>query len=165
VTLRSRAPRQTGFALTSTRKSRPPRLRAVRSALYRFDSHFHAPDLECFDHVNIFVRDREASERWYAEVLGLTRIPELEFWAAGSGPLTLTNPSGTIHLALFERPPQPCRTVVALSVDAPEFIARQRHLSKALDSPVEAVDHEVAWWSGGIARNPRSTAKAQAFRG
>jgi catechol 2,3-dioxygenase-like lactoylglutathione lyase family enzyme len=65
-----------------------------------------APDLECFDHVHIFVRDREVSERWYAEVMGLTRIPELEFWAAGSGPLTLTNPAGTIHLALFERPPQ-----------------------------------------------------------
>jgi catechol 2,3-dioxygenase-like lactoylglutathione lyase family enzyme len=104
-----------------------------------------APDLECFDHVHIFVRDREASERWYAEVMGLTRIADLEFWAACSGPLTLSNPAGTIHLALFERPPQPCRTVVALSVDVPEFIAWQRHLSKALGSSVEAVDHEVAW--------------------
>ncbi len=77
--------------------------------------------------------------------MGLSRVPELEFWAADSGPLTLHNQSGSIHLALFERPPQPCRTVVALSVDAPEFIAWQRHLSKALGSPVEAVDHEVAW--------------------
>jgi len=27
----------------------------------------------------------------------------------------------------------------------PEFVAWQRHLSKALGNPVEAVDHEVAW--------------------
>lgn len=104
-----------------------------------------APDLECFDHVHLFVADRDDSERWYADVMGLTRMPELDFWAAGSGPLTLTNRSGSIHLALFERPPQPCRTVVALSVDAPEFAAWRRHLTKALGTKVKAVDHEGAW--------------------
>ena len=113
--------------------------------LGHFMAKLMAPALECIDHVHIFVRDRNASERWYAEVMGLTRIVELEFRAAGSGPLTLSNASGSVHLALFERQVQPCRTVVAFAVDAPEFLAWQRHLSNALGNPVEAIDHDVAW--------------------
>jgi hypothetical protein len=50
-----------------------------------------------------------------------------------------------VHLALFERPAQPCRSTIALAASPPEFIAWQVHLSRALGQPVQAVDHQVSW--------------------
>ena len=62
------------------------------------------PILQGVDHIHVFVADREVSEQWYASVMGFKRTPELEFWGPDGGPLTIGNPSGTVHLALFERP-------------------------------------------------------------
>ncbi len=103
------------------------------------------PRLERIDHIHIFVSDRAASERWYLEVLGFRRVPELEFWAPGGGPLTLQDSSGSVHLALFESPPQPCRSTIALAASATEFIAWQAHLGTLLGRPIQAVDHQVSW--------------------
>ena len=66
-----------------------------------------APELAGIDHIHVFVADRAAAERWYQRVLGFERVSELEQWATDSGPLTIE--SGGVHLALFERPPQPNR--------------------------------------------------------
>jgi catechol-2,3-dioxygenase len=41
--------------------------------------HTMPPLFERIDHIHIFVSDRAASERWYREVLGFRRVPELEF--------------------------------------------------------------------------------------
>jgi catechol-2,3-dioxygenase len=103
------------------------------------------PALDRFDHVHVFASDRVAAERWYADVMGLIRVPELERWASGGGPLTLANSSGTVHVALFERPPQPCRTTVALAVGAEEFVAWRKHLVEMLKRPIELEDHELSW--------------------
>jgi catechol-2,3-dioxygenase len=103
------------------------------------------PALEAVDHIHIHVSDRASAERWYREVLGFTRVPELERWTADQGPLTLRNAGDTIHLALFERPKQPSRTTIALRVTAPDFLAWRAHLSQALGQPVLPVDHEVSW--------------------
>jgi catechol-2,3-dioxygenase len=103
------------------------------------------PALDRFDHIHVFVSDRVAAERWYAEVMGLVRAAELERWASGGGPLTLANGSGTVHIALFERPPQPCRSTVALAVGAEEFVAWRKHLVEKLKRPIDLEDHEVSW--------------------
>jgi catechol-2,3-dioxygenase len=103
------------------------------------------PALERVDHIHVFVADRAASEEWYARVMGLGRVTELEFWAQDGGPLTIGNVSGTIHLALFERPAQKCRSTIALSVTAQGFLAWRAHLGEVLGRAVEAVDHEVSW--------------------
>jgi catechol-2,3-dioxygenase len=97
------------------------------------------------DHVHIFVSNRDASEKWYQRVLGLTRVPELEFWATDEGPLTIGNEGGSVHLALFERPAEKCRSTIAFSVSATSFLSWRRHLSTALDRTVDAVDHQVSW--------------------
>ncbi|MEP7121342.1 MAG: VOC family protein [Byssovorax sp.] len=102
------------------------------------------PRFQRVDHIHIYVVDRAAAEAWYADVLGFARIPELEFWA-GSGPLTVTDASGTVHLALFQREAQKCRSVVALAADAAELLAWQKHLTSALGQPIELVDHQVSW--------------------
>lgn len=103
------------------------------------------PRLKCIDHIHVSVADRQAAERWYGEVLGLSRVRELEFWSSGGGPLTMQNPEGTVHLALFERPPERCRSTIAFGVDAKAFLQWQAHLCTAFGRALEAADHEVSW--------------------
>lgn len=102
-------------------------------------------ELARIDHLHVFVTDRAQSEAWYRQVLGLERVAGLVFWAADGGPLTLGNSSGTVHLALFERPAQPCRSTIAFAASDSEFIAWQQHLATALGRNVAAVDHQIAW--------------------
>lgn len=108
----------------------------------------HATGVPAFlrlDHVHVYVSDRVAAERWYGEVLGLARMPELEGWAADGGPLTLTDANGALHLALFERPPGSNHATLALAVDAAGFLAWKRHLERVLARALEVVDHELSW--------------------
>jgi NAD(P)-dependent dehydrogenase (short-subunit alcohol dehydrogenase family) len=103
------------------------------------------PPLDRVDHLHVYVQDRAAAERWYAEVLGLRRVEALVHWTADGGPLTLADADDRVHLALFERPPQPNRATIALGVDAPSFIAWRRHLAQRLGAVPEAVDHQLSW--------------------
>ncbi len=104
-----------------------------------------APALRTIDHIHIYVSDRASSEAWCREVLGLGRQPELEFWASGEGPLTLTNESGTVHLALFESLPAKCRSTVAFAAGAAEFRSWQLYLNRVLGHRLEPEDHTVSW--------------------
>ena len=63
----------------------------------------------------------------------------------GGGPLTVGNASGSIHLALFERPAEKCRFTIALGASAAELLAWQAHLTCVLGRPVAAVDHQLSW--------------------
>ena len=102
------------------------------------------PTLQRVDHIHVYVRDRAQAERWYADVLGFHRVKHLEFWAADGGPLTISDESG-IHLALFEKPRQACRSTVAFAADATQFLFWCSHLAEALKQPMQPVDHQVAW--------------------
>jgi catechol-2,3-dioxygenase len=103
------------------------------------------PELDRVDHLHVFVADRAAAERWYTQVLGLQRVPELVFWASDGGPLTLGNAAGTIHIALFERPATACRSTIALGTTAACFLAWREHLAGVFGRAIEAVDHTVSW--------------------
>jgi catechol 2,3-dioxygenase-like lactoylglutathione lyase family enzyme len=104
------------------------------------------PSIDRIDHIHVFVSDRKRAERWYREVLGLERIPELDFWAMEpGGPLAVANRAATVHLALFERPAQPCRSTIALAVGKDDFLAWRAHLGRALGRPPELQDHQVTW--------------------
>ncbi len=55
------------------------------------------------DHVEVFVPDRREAAEWYREILGLTVLPDLEFWADDpGGPLMLSGDGGRTKLALFQ---------------------------------------------------------------
>lgn len=97
------------------------------------------------DHVHVFVADCAAARQWYARVLGLTPVPELEFWAREGGPLALSNPARTVTLALFEQSESVHRAIVALRVSGADFLAWQRDLSAAPDLAVRRADHAVSW--------------------
>lgn len=102
------------------------------------------------DHVEVLVRDIDASARWYADVLGLR---ELHRWP--SGPLMIG--AGGTMLALF---PADTAAVapkssddasqfrflrVAWRTDRTGFAAAQAHL-KALGVPFRGpVDHDISW--------------------
>lgn len=102
------------------------------------------PRLEAFDHVHVFVAQRDAAERWYREVLGFERMAALAAWADDGGPLTLGDASGTIHLALFEREPRPCRSTVALRAMAVEYLRWKDHLDRLLPGQVTEEDHGLS---------------------
>jgi len=103
-----------------------------------------APQLLGFDHIHVYVQDRAAAEAWYARVMGLVRIPEFEFWAEGGGPLTLHDAGDTVHIALFERPPQKNRATVALRVGAQAFGQWRDHLASVAGLKVSVEDHAVS---------------------
>ena len=101
------------------------------------------PKLQSIDHIHIHVSNRELSEQWYKQVLGLRREKNLEFWAKDGGPLTITNNEGSIHIALFESESNQ-RTVVAFSVSGQEYIAWYSHLRNE-GLQVNHNNHEVSW--------------------
>lgn len=103
------------------------------------------PNLKAIDHVHVFVADRPASQAWYARVLGLRPAPELLSWASDGGPLTLTSEQGTVHLALFERAPEKCRSTVAMSTSATGFVAWRQHLQRELGREAALEDHGISW--------------------
>lgn len=103
------------------------------------------PLLRQVDHVHVYVADRAAAVEWYRRVLGLRPVEQPASWAEDGGPLVIADPAGAVHLALFERPPAPCRSTVALAVGAPDFHAWRTHLGAALGQVVEAVDHQLSW--------------------
>lgn len=103
------------------------------------------PPVRSIDHIHVYVADRQAAERWYAAVLGFTRIKAYEFWAADGGPLTIRNQEGSVHIALFERPPQEgCRSTIALGVNAHEFAAWRAHLTRVLPQAPSVEDHALS---------------------
>lgn len=103
-----------------------------------------APTLLGFDHIHVFVRDRKAAEAWYSRVMGFSRSPGLEFWAADGGPLTLQDSANTVHIALFERERQANRATIALRTCAEGLRAWQAHLSTFPEIKVNFEDHQIA---------------------
>ena len=103
------------------------------------------PALTGIDHVHVHVVDRDAAEAWYARILGLVRVPDLVFWEAGGGPLTLANASGTVHIALFARPAGKRHATIAFAATARDFLGWQSHLTAALGHSIELEDHQVSW--------------------
>ena len=69
------------------------------------------PTLTGIDHVHVYVTDRQAAEDWYRDVMGFERVEALMSWATEQGPLTLEDPSGSVHLALFESDQGPDTTI------------------------------------------------------
>ena len=102
------------------------------------------PEIDAFDHIHVYVTDRAAAEAWYRQVLDFTRMQEFAVWASDGGPLTLQNTSGSIHLALFERPREKNRATIALRVNAAQFAQWLAHLHRELDGDVTVEDHELS---------------------
>ncbi len=103
-----------------------------------------APPLTGFDHIHLYVRNREAAARWYADVLGFEPVEALLSWAVKDGPLTLEDPGRTIHLALFDKPAHRGSTAIAFGADGEAFLAWKDH-REGKGLPLRITDHRLAY--------------------
>jgi len=102
------------------------------------------PKLKNIDHIHIFVADRQEALKWYRTVLGLEPVKNLLFWAK-TGPLTIGNEEGSIHIALFKGEPKENRSVVAFNTSGKEFINWHKKTNDVADGNIEVVDHSVSF--------------------
>lgn len=102
------------------------------------------PRLNGIDHVHVFVSNRAEAEHWYRTILGFKPVHALLEWAVENGPLTVENPEGNIHLALFEREAPPQISALAFGVSGEEFLAWKAHLDKH-DLVERVTDHRLAY--------------------
>ena len=101
------------------------------------------PKLRGIDHVHVYVTSWSEAEEWYQTVLGFKRVEALMVWAVKNGPLTLENPEGNVHLALFESENSPTSTI-AFGADGEEFLAWKAHLENH-SLELRLTDHKLAW--------------------
>lgn len=75
------------------------------------------------DHVHVYVADRRAAARWYADVLGLEVCHDIDGEDDG-GPLVVSSDGGNTGLALFKSRPGAARTstTVAFRVGGAGFL-------------------------------------------
>jgi len=103
------------------------------------------PKLKGFDHIHVYVADRAAAEAWYREVLGFERVEALMAWAVKNGPLTIENPEGSIHLALFETDSDSKNiTSIAFGAGGKEFLAWKKRLENH-GLELRVTDHKLAY--------------------
>ncbi len=101
------------------------------------------PKLNGIDHVHVYVRSWAEAEPWYRDTLGFTPLEKFRVWAVDGGPLTLEDPGGTVHLALFESDNPPASTV-AFGASGEQFVAWKKHL-EARGLELRVTDHKLAW--------------------
>jgi len=106
--------------------------------------HGMAPQLSGgLDHVHVYVADRDAAADWYARMLGFRVVEKFRSWADDPhGPLTIEDPTGRIHLALFASA-KARHDVVAFGASGEEFLEWLAHFEQH-DIAVRVVDHGMA---------------------
>ena len=102
------------------------------------------PRLNGIDHVHIYVANWGEAEKWYQTVFGFKRVDALMDWAVKNGPLTIENPEGNIHLALFEKESHTNTSAIAFGASGEEFLTWKAHLeSHGLE--LRLTDHKMAY--------------------
>ena len=101
------------------------------------------------DHVEVLVKDLEASARWYRDVLGLEEVgrwePEPIMIAVGGTKLALFRATEAGHNANPQGAGRARWHRVAFLTDEAGFADAQEHLS-SLGIPFRGpIDHEVSW--------------------
>ncbi len=103
-----------------------------------------APKLTGVDHVHVNVGSWSDAEKWYESVLNFRRVDALMGWAVKNGPLTIENPEGTIHVALFESESPKPTNVIAFGASGEEFLDWKRHLENQ-GLTLRVTDHKMAF--------------------
>ncbi len=103
-----------------------------------------APILNTVDHLHVNVGSWSEAEEWYLSVLGFKRVNALMEWAVKNGPLTIENPEGTIHLALFESESPKTTDVIAFGATGEEFLHWKTHL-ESHGLKLRVTDHKLAY--------------------
>lgn len=103
------------------------------------------PKLNGFDHIHLYVANREAAADWYQRVMGFKITEMLAFWAENpNGPLTIEDASGTIHLALFQRDDFTPGSAIAFGADGQSFLQWKAYFERQ-NIVVRCSDHKISW--------------------
>jgi len=103
------------------------------------------PKLDGIDHIHVYVSDREAAANWYEKYLGFKVNATFKFWAEDEhGPLTIEDPAGQIHLALFKTENLTPSTAIAFKTDGSGFLGWKSHLEEA-NLILRCSDHTKSW--------------------
>ena len=102
------------------------------------------PKLKGVDHLHVNVGNWSKAEEWYQSMLGFKRVDALMSWAVKNGPLTIENPDGTIHLALFESESPETTSVIAFGATGEEFLKWKTHLENH-GLKLRVTDHKLAY--------------------
>jgi len=103
------------------------------------------PKLNGFDHIHLNVLNRKKAAEWYENILGFTIVKSLALWAEdAAGPLVIKDPTGKIHLALFQTTNFTPSAAIAFNADGKEFLHWRDYLKKQ-DILLQCSDHKVAW--------------------
>ena len=102
------------------------------------------PKLTGIDHVHIYVPAWTDGEEWYRAVLGFKRVDALMAWAVKNGPLTIEDPGGNIHLALFESDDHPNTSALAFGTNGEDFLSWKIHL-ESHNLELRVTDHKMAY--------------------
>jgi hypothetical protein len=65
-------------------------------------------------------------------------------WAVKNGPLTIEDPGGKIHLALFERDDHPNTSAIAFGASGEDFLRWKAHL-ESHELELRVTDHKMAY--------------------
>ncbi len=103
-----------------------------------------APKLSGVDHLHVNVGSWSEAEDWYQSVLNFKRVDALMAWAVKNGPLTVENPEGTVHLALFESDSPKRTDVIAFGATGEEFMNWKTHLEDH-GLKLRVTDHKMAY--------------------
>lgn len=101
------------------------------------------PVMSGIDHVHVYVKDRPAAVEWYRSMLGFEPVEAFMEWATATGPLTLADPTDSVHLALFQSDSAPTSTI-AFGATGEAFLAWRAHLEKQ-GLALRIADHDLAW--------------------
>ena len=100
--------------------------------------------MNAVDHLHVNVGSWSEAEEWYLSALGFKRVNALMGWAVKNGPLTIENPEGTIHLALFESESPKTTDVIAFGATGEEFLHWKTHL-ESHGLKLRVTDHKLAY--------------------
>ena len=102
------------------------------------------PALTGIDHLHLYVKNKQAALEWYKNILGFSPVDALADWDTESGPLTIEDASGIIHLALFTRDTQPPVTSIAFKTSGEQFLLWLTHFARQ-EIKLRVADHRVSW--------------------
>lgn len=102
------------------------------------------PVLSGVDHLHVNVGSWREAEEWYGDVMAFKRVDTLMAWAVKNGPLTVENPEGTVHLALFESDTPESQDVIAFRATGEEFLNWKTHL-ESHGLKLRVSDHKLAY--------------------
>lgn len=102
------------------------------------------PRLRGINHIHLNVPDKLTAAKWYEKTLGFRIVESMLSWNTATGPLTIEDESGRVHLALFASENYTPTSAIAFDASGEEFLLWKKYLE---DSQLlqRCSNHKLAW--------------------